>query len=38
MQDVNNFSAVKIALASAGSHPPMVAGRVKKQAHVVGAR
>ncbi len=38
MQNVNNFSAVKIALASPDRIRLWSRGEVKKQAHVVGAR
>ena len=38
MQDVNNFSAVKIALASPDRIRLWSRGEVKKQARVAGAR
>ncbi len=38
MQDVNNFSAVKIALASPDGIRLWSRGEVKKQARVVGVR
>ncbi len=38
MQNINKFSAVKIALASPDRIRLWSRGEVKKQAHVVGAR